>query len=216
MIALHEPDAPLDQAAGILRLTVGRDEIFQLDQPIIDIGGIQVPVPEGAFLQAVPQAEAFMASRVVDAVTRARTVADLFAGIGTLTFPIADRARVSAYDSDADGLAALAYAARHSSGLKPVTVRRRDLFREPLSRGELNAFDAVIFDPPRAGAAAQAKALARSRVGVVVAVSCNPATLARDARTLSGGGYQLVALDLVDQFLYSAHLEAVAVFKRRK
>ena len=204
------------EAAGILRLTVGRDEIFQFDQPIIDIGGIQVPVPEGAFLQAVPQAEAFMASRVVDAVTRARTVADLFAGIGTLTFPIADRARVSAYDSDAEGLAALAYAARHSSGLKPVTVRRRDLFREPLSRGELNAFDAVIFDPPRAGAAAQAKTLARSRVGVVVAVSCNPATLARDARTLSGGGYQLVALDLVDQFLYSAHLEAVAVFKRRK
>jgi 23S rRNA (uracil1939-C5)-methyltransferase len=204
------------EAAGILRLTVGRDEIVQLDQPVIDIGGAKVPVPDAAFLQAVPAAEAFMASRVVDAVARAKRVADLFAGLGTLTLPLAARARVSAFDSDAEALAALEHATRHTTGLKPVEVRRRDLFREPLSRGELNAFDAVVFDPPRAGASAQAKALARSTVGVVVAVSCNPATLARDARTLIDGGYHLAALDLVDQFLYSPHLEAVAVLKKRK
>jgi 23S rRNA (uracil1939-C5)-methyltransferase len=204
------------EAAGILRLTVGRDEIVQLDQPVIDIGGAKVPVPDAAFLQAVPAAEAFMASRVVDAVARAKRVADLFAGLGTLTLPLAARAHVSAFDSDAEALAALEHATRHATGLKPVEVRRRDLFREPLSRGELNAFDAVVFDPPRAGASAQAKALARSTVGVVVAVSCNPATLARDARTLIDGGYHLAALDLVDQFLYSPHLEAVAVLKKRK
>jgi 23S rRNA (uracil1939-C5)-methyltransferase len=203
------------EAAGILRLTVGRDEIVQLDQPVIDIGGAKVPVPDAAFLQAVPAAEAFMASRVVDAVARAKRVADLFAGLGTLTLPLAARARVAAFDSDPEALAALEHATRHASGLKPVEIRRRDLFREPLSRGELNAFDAVAFDPPRAGAAAQAKALARSTVGIVVAVSCNPATLARDARTLVDGGYRLVAIDLVDQFLYSPHLEAVAVFKKR-
>jgi 23S rRNA (uracil1939-C5)-methyltransferase len=203
------------EAAGILRLTVGRDEIVQLDQPVIDIGGAKVPVPDAAFLQAVPAAEAFMASRVVDAVARAKRVADLFAGLGTLTLPLAARARVAAFDSDPEALAALEHATRHASGLKPVEIRRRDLFREPLSRGELNAFDAVVFDPPRAGAAAQAKALARSTVGIVVAVSCNPATLARDARTLVDGGYRLVAIDLVDQFLYSPHLEAVAVFKKR-
>ena len=204
------------EAAGILRLTVGRDEIVQLDLPVIDIGGAKVPVPDAAFLQAVPAAEAFMASRVVDAVARAKRVADLFAGLGTLTLPLAARARVSAFDSDAEALAALEHATRHTTGLRPVEVRRRDLFREPLSRGELNAFDAVVFDPPRAGASAQAKALARSTVGVVVAVSCNPATLARDARTLIDGGYHLAALDLVDQFLYSPHLEAVAVLKKRK
>jgi 23S rRNA (uracil1939-C5)-methyltransferase len=204
------------EAAGILRLTVGRVEIVQLDQPVIDIGGAKVPVPDGAFLQAVPAAEAFMASCVVAAVARAKRVADLFAGLGTLTVPLAARARVSAFDSDPEPLAALEHATRHTSGLKPVEVRRRDLFREPLSRGELNAFDAVVFDPPRAGAAAQAKVLARSTVGVVVAVSCNPATLARDARTLVDGGYRLVALDLIDQFLYSPHLEAVAVLKKRK
>ena len=203
------------EAAGILRLTIGRDEIVQLDQPVIDIGGARVPVPDAAFLQAVPAAEAFMASRVVDAVARAKRVADLFAGLGTLTLPLAARARVAAFDSDPEALAALEHATRHASGLKPVEIRRRDLFREPLSRGELNAFDAVVFDPPRAGAAAQAKALARSTVGTVVAVSCNPATLARDARTLVDGGYRLVAIDLVDQFLYSPHLEAVAVFKKR-
>ena len=204
------------KAAGILRLVVGGQEIFQLSQPVIDISGIDVPLPDGAFLQAVPEAEAFMAARVVDAIGRAKKVADLFAGLGTLTLPVAARARVSAFDSDAEALAALDCAARHASGLKPVEVRRRDLFREPLSRVELNAFDAVVFDPPRAGAAAQAKALARSSVRVVVAVSCNPATLARDARSLIDGGYRLVRLDLVDQFLYSPHLEAVAVFERSK
>lgn len=202
--------------AAIIRLTVGHDEIIQSDRPTIEVGAISVPVPEGAFLQAVPAAEAHMAALVVDGVGRAKSVADLFAGLGTLALPLAARARVSAYDSDADALAALEHAVRHASGLKPVDVRRRDLYREPLSRGELNAFNAVVFDPPRAGASAQAEALARSKVPVVVAVSCNPATLARDVRTLLDGGYQLTTLDLIDQFLFSSHLEAVAVLRRGK
>jgi 23S rRNA (uracil1939-C5)-methyltransferase len=204
------------EAAGVIRLTIGSDEIFQRLAPVIDVGGISVPIPDNAFLQAVPAAAAQMAILVVKAVGRAKSVADLFAGLGTLTLPLAVRARVAAYDSDADALNALEHATRHASGLKPVDIRRRDLFREPLARGELNQFDAVVFDPPRAGAAAQAEALARSKVPVVIAVSCNPATLARDVRSLIDGGYKLQALDLIDQFLFSPHLEAVAVLRRGK
>lgn len=204
------------ETAGVIRLTVGRDEIIQRNRPQIDVGNIAVPIPDGAFLQAVPAAEAHMADLVVDAVGRAKSVADLFAGLGTLTLPLAARARVCAYDSDAEALAALEHATRHASGIKPVDIHRRDLFREPLSRGELSAFNAVVFDPPRAGASAQAEALARSKVPLAVAVSCNPATLARDVRILVDGGYQLATVDLIDQFLFSPHLEAVVVLHRRK
>jgi 23S rRNA (uracil1939-C5)-methyltransferase len=127
---------------------------------------------------------------------------------------LAQSAPVTAVDGDQKLLDALQVAVRHAKGLKPVTVRRRDLFANPLSPPELDAFKAVVFDPPAAGAKAQAEALARSRVPKVVAVSCNLATLARDARILIDGGYRLRGVVPVDQFLFSAEIEAVASFER--
>ena len=127
---------------------------------------------------------------------------------------MAETARVTAVESDRPALEALVKAARHTPGLKAVEIEVRDLFRRPLMARELQIFDAVVFDPPRDGAAAQAKELAKSKVGKVVAVSCNPATLARDARTLIDGGYRLTRVQPVDQFLWSHHAEVVAVFER--
>jgi len=134
--------------------------------------------------------------------------------MGAFTFPLAAKARVSAFDGDREAIATLEAAARKATGLKPITARVRDLFREPLSPLELNEHDAVVFDPPRVGAEAQAKKLARSKVKTIVAVSCNPATLTRDARYLIDGGYKLESVTPVDQFVYSAHVEVVAVFRR--
>ena len=119
-----------------------------------------------------------------------------------------------AVDGDKQAIEALANAAKRTPGLKPIETKSRDLFREPLSGKELESFDAVVFDPPRAGAAAQASALAASKVQMVVAVSCNPATLARDARILIDGGYRLTRVLPVDQFLFSAEIEVVATFER--
>jgi 23S rRNA (uracil1939-C5)-methyltransferase len=141
-------------------------------------------------------------------------VADLFCGVGPFALRLAERARVMAADSDADAIAALAAAARGTQGLKPIATQARDLFRRPFAALDLKGLDAVVFDPPRQGAQAQASALAASAVPIVVAVSCNPATFARDARILIDGGYRLVRVTPVDQFLYSAHVELVARFER--
>jgi 23S rRNA (uracil1939-C5)-methyltransferase len=175
---------------------------------------VTVDLPAGAFLQAVPEAEQAMAALVCDAAGKARKVADLFSGLGTFTFALARKAAVVAGEFDPALLGALATAARRTPALKPVTTMRRDLMREPLSFQELNAFDAVVFDPPRAGAIAQALSLARSKVKQVVAVSCNPATFARDAKALIDGGYQLTRLTPFDQFVFSPHVELVASFAR--
>src|SRR5262249_35955997 len=145
----------------------------------------------------------------------ARQVADLFAGVGPFALRIAERARVTAVDSDAAAIAALARAAT-MPGLKPVAPLVRDLFRRPLAPAELASVDAVVFDPPRQGAEAQARMLAASKVPIVVAVSCNPATFARDAGILLGGGYALDRVTPVDQFRYAAHVELVARFRRVK
>jgi 23S rRNA (uracil1939-C5)-methyltransferase len=146
----------------------------------------------------------------------ARTVADLFAGVGPFVLRLAERARVTAADNDADAIAAMARAAAGTQGLKPIEAIERDLFRRPFAPAELKRFDAVVFDPPRQGAEAQARMLAASAVPTVVAVSCNPATFARDARILVDGGYQLMRVTPVDQFMYSAHVELVARFSKNK
>jgi 23S rRNA (uracil1939-C5)-methyltransferase len=146
----------------------------------------------------------------------AKTIADLFCGIGPFALRLAQRARIAAADSDADAIAALARAVAGTQGLKPVDAQVRDLFRRPLLPVELKRFDAVVFDPPRQGAEAQARALAGSEVPRVVAVSWNAATFARDARILVDGGYRLTQITPVDQFLYSAHVEIVARFDRGK
>jgi 23S rRNA (uracil1939-C5)-methyltransferase len=205
----------LAQKMGLARLVVGGELIVAAGRPTVTIGGAEVEIEPGLFLQAVPQAERIMAELCVAALPKsAKKVADLFSGVGTLTLPVARRASVTAYDSDKRAIAALDSAVRHAQGLKPVTAMVRDLFREPLSARELADFDAAVLDPPRAGAAAQAERLAKSKVPVVIAVSCNPATLARDARMLIDGGYRMGPVTPIDQFLYSAHVEAVVMFRR--
>lgn len=199
---------------GIARITVEGEAVVARATPSLPVGNVPMVVPPGAFLQAVAEAEAAITRCALAAVGQAKRIADLFAGVGTLTFPLARKAAILAIDSDKQAIAALGDAARRAQGLKPVETRVRDLFRDPLSPRELDAFDAAVFDPPRAGAKAQADALAKSKVPVVVAVSCNPATLARDARVLVDGGYRLEGVTPIDQFLFAAHVEAVAVFRR--
>lgn len=207
--------AALAQKMGLARLVVGGEQIVAAGSPVVTLGGVAVEIEPGIFLQAVPQAERLLADLCVAALPKsAKKAADLFSGVGTLTLPLARRASVTAYDSDKRAIAALSAAVRHAQGLKPVTGVVRDLFRDPLSVRELAPFDAVVLDPPRAGAAAQAERLAASKVPLVIAVSCNAATLARDARTLIDGGYRMGPVTPIDQFLYSAHVEAVAVFRR--
>jgi 23S rRNA (uracil1939-C5)-methyltransferase len=144
----------------------------------------------------------------------ANSVTDLFAGLGTFTLPLARRAKVHAVEQARDALAALADAARRGRGLKPVTTEIRDLFKVPLTPLELNRFDAVVLDPPRAGAQAQAKALAASKIRRVAYVSCDAGSFARDAAILATAGFQLASVQPVDQFLYSNHIELVGGFAR--
>jgi 23S rRNA (uracil1939-C5)-methyltransferase len=205
--------APLAQAHRLVRLTRHGELIVQHAQPTLRIGRARLVLPPGAFLQATADGEATLARLVLDHVGDAGRVADLFAGVGPFALRLAERARVHAVDNDAAAIMALRQAAA-APGLKPIETETRDLFRRPLIVSELARFDAVVFDPPRQGAQAQARALAESKVPVVVAVSCNPATFARDARLLIDGGFGLVSVTPVDQFRYSAHVEIVARFVR--
>lgn len=204
---------------GLARLTVGPETVIQRARPTLRMGEVDVAVPPGAFVQAVQASEDVMRELVMAALDGARAkprrVADLFSGIGTFTFTLARRARVLALDSDAAAVAALTAAVRHAQGLKPIDARVRDLFREPLTARELEPFDALVLDPPRAGALAQARQLARSEVETIVAVSCDPGTLARDAQVLTDGGYAVASVTPIDQFVYSAHVETVAVLTKR-
>ncbi len=203
------------RSAKVIRLTLADEPFLMLTPPVLKMAGVDVTPPPGAFLQAAAETDAILADLVLAAVGKAKRVADLFAGLGTLSLALAARARVLSVDNDPSLLDALGKAVAGTQGLKPVERLRRDLFRDPLSPRELDRIDAVVLDPPRAGAAAQSEALARSKVRRVVMVSCNPATLARDLRTLVDGGYVLERTTAVDQFLFTPHLEAVAVLGRR-
>jgi 23S rRNA (uracil1939-C5)-methyltransferase len=209
--------AALARVAGkhdLARLTRHGELVVQNRAPTLRIGSAIVPLPPAAFLQATAEGEAALSRLVVAACAGAAKIADLFCGIGPFALRLAERARVVAIDNDAAALAALKRAAASASGLKPVEVQERDLFKDPLVAAELRRFDAVAFDPPRQGAQAQARALAASGVPLIVAVSCNPATFARDAAELVRAGYKLVDVTPVDQFRYSAHVEIVARFER--
>jgi 23S rRNA (uracil1939-C5)-methyltransferase len=199
---------------GVARLTLDGESIGPVAKPEIDLSGVKVKLPPGAFLQASPEAERVMVELVRDGLSGAKRIADLFAGLGTFTFALAREAQVDAFEADEAAVAALAEAARKTPKLKPVRSFVRDLFRSPLGAKELSAYGGVVFDPPRAGAAAQAEALAKSSVPKLVAVSCNPGTLARDLRILVDGGYRLARVVPVDQFLFSPHIEVVAHLER--
>jgi 23S rRNA (uracil1939-C5)-methyltransferase len=195
----------------LARLTRHGELVALARPPTVHIGKAIVPLPPAAFLQATAAGEAALAQIVLAACARAGKIADLFAGIGPFALRLAESARIVAVDDDEAALVALKRAAA-TPGLKPVATERRDLFRRPLLADELKAYDAVVFDPPRQGAEAQARALAASSVPLIVAVSCNPATFARDAAILVGAGYRLAAVTPVDQFRYAAHVEIVGRF----
>jgi 23S rRNA (uracil1939-C5)-methyltransferase len=179
----------------------------------LQVGRALVHLPPGAFLQATAKGEATLAELVGQAANSKR-VADLFCGIGTFALRLAERAEVLALDGDAAALSALTQAARAAPGLRTIRTERRDLMRRPLPPEELAAFDAVIFDPPRAGAEAQAHGLAKSHVPLVIAVSCNAQTFARDAAILIAPGYKAERITPVDQFRQSPHVEIVGIFRR--
>ena len=201
-------------AEGLARLSVDGEIVVEPKKPVVQFGSVAVAVPPGAFLQATEAAEQAMAGLVGQHLSRAKKVADLFAGCGSFALRLAAKSEVHAVEGDAPALAALDHAFRFASGLKRVTSERRDLFRRPLTFKELNGFDGLIFDPPRAGAEDQSKQIARSDVPLVAAVSCNPVTLARDLRVLIDGGYTLRSVTPIDQFLWSPHVEAVALLEK--
>lgn len=190
-------------------------------QPIVErrparvmFGKVAVALPPGAFLQATKQAEELIVGETVAAMAGAKRIADLFSGAGAFTFPLAARAQVHAVDGERALIAALRAAADAAGFGGKITTDVRDLLKRPLVADELKKFDAVVFDPPRAGASSQAGRITAARIPLVVAVSCNPTTFARDAKLLLDGGYALEKAVPVDQFLWTPHLEVVAVFRR--
>ncbi|ESY12050.1 class I SAM-dependent RNA methyltransferase [Mesorhizobium sp. C386A] len=203
-------------ANGFARLSIDDEIVIEPKKPVVMFGTVAVAIPPGAFLQATQAAEQTMADLVGGHLKRARKVADLFAGCGSFALRLAAKSEVHAVEGDAAALSALDRGSRFATGLKRVTGERRDLFRRPLTFKELNAFDGVVFDPPRAGAEDQSKQIARSDVPFVAAVSCNPVTLARDLRILIDGGYTLKSVTPIDQFLWSPHVEAVALLEKPK
>ncbi len=202
-------------SAGLARLAVDGEVVIEPRKPQILFGRVPVSPPPGGFVQAVAVAEDAMAALVCGHLAKARRVADLFAGAGAFALRLAATAEVHAVEADAAALAALDQGYRRASGLRRVAVERRDLFRRPLTAKELAAFDGLVFDPPRAGAEEQSRQIARSDVPLVAAVSCNPVTLARDLALLTAGGYRLTRVVPVDQFLWSAHVEAVALLEKK-
>ena len=201
-------------AHGLARLAWNGEVLLQEEPPVLRMGRARVSPPPGAFLQATPQGEAALLDCVTEAVGDAKQVLDLFAGAGTFTLPLAERAEIHAVEGYAPMLAAMDRGWRNAQGLKRVTSEARDLFRRPLMPDELKRFDAVVIDPPRAGAEAQIAELAKAEVPVIAHVSCNPVTFARDAKTLLAAGYRLDWVQVVDQFRWSAHVELAARFSR--
>ncbi len=202
------------QAADFARVTLAGEMVYLARQPVVTLGPAHVALPPGSFLQAVPAAEAVMADFAVEAAQGASRIADLFCGVGTFTFRLAQVGAVHAADFAAPAIAALKAAAGAASGLKGVTAEARDLVRRPVLARELARVDVVVFDPPRAGALEQAREIALSAAPRVVGVSCNPTSFARDARVLCDAGFRLERVLPVDQFLWSPHVELAAVFSR--
>ncbi|WP_315796903.1 class I SAM-dependent RNA methyltransferase [Bradyrhizobium sp. SZCCHNRI3043] len=193
----------------LARLTRHGELVLMRNAPVVTMGTAQVTLPPGSFLQATVQGEETLAQLVLERIGKAKHVADLFCGVGPFALRLATRVRVTAMDNDAGSVAALQKAAG-TPGLKPIKAETRDLFRRPLMPPELRDIDAVVFDPPRQGAQAQARQLAASKVPVIVAVSCNVTTFARDVRMLIDGGYRLETVVPVDQFRHTPHVELVA------
>jgi 23S rRNA (uracil1939-C5)-methyltransferase len=190
----------------------GPEARWEPEPVTVTLGGVAVALPAGGFLQATADGEAALLDAVRDGVGAAKTIADLFAGLGTFALPLSASAKVLAAEGARDAILSLKAAAGRSGRL--VVADHRDLFRRPYTAVELSRFDAVVLDPPRAGAKEQVTALAESTCGAIVYVSCNPATFARDAKTLVDGGWKIAWIRPVGQFRWSTHVELAASFRR--
>ena len=206
----HAALAALAERHNLARLSHQGDLMIERRAPVQRFDGIEVVPPPGAFLQATAEGQAALTQAVLRTIGPAKRVADLFAGCGTFALPVSRQARVHAVESEKALTGALETSVRRTSGIKPVTTETRDLFRRPLDADELAAFDAIIIDPPRAGAAAQTAEIAKAQVPRIAMVSCNPVSFARDARHLTEAGYAIQDLRIVDQFRWSTHVELVA------
>lgn len=204
---------PLGNRFALARLAFNNEMLFLSQMPRITMGKAAVELPIGSFLQATATAEQVLADYVTNAVGKAKNVADLFCGVGPFALRLAEKSTVMAIDSDKPAVQALEKGFRHAKGLKAITTRPRDLFRDPLTRFELD-YDAVVLDPPRAGAEAQVKEIAVSKLRHVVMVACDPKSFARDAALLVKAGFVLSDLIAVDQFTHSTHIEVAATFQR--
>ena len=201
-------------ALDLARVSNHGEVVIERRAPRVVFGEAIVRLPPGGFLQATEAGEAWLAAFAERALAGARRIADLFCGAGAFALRLARGHEVFAADSEPAAVAALARAAATAPGLRKLDAETRDLFRRPLRAQELAAFDAALIDPPRAGALDQARALAASTLPLVVSISCNPATFARDARILIDGGFQMESPTPLDQFRFSAHVEIAAVFRR--
>lgn len=213
----HEAFAEIARL-GIARIAYRTKEfaapeiILAQNSVIKKFGVLNVEIPPAAFLQASDAGENILSAAVHTGAEDAKNIADLFCGAGTFTGVVLDKAqKIYAADFDAGAIHALKKAAQN---FKTIQIEKRNLFKNPLTAQELSDFDCVIFDPPRAGAKEQSEHLAQSTVARIIAVSCNPATFARDARLLMAGGYRLKSLKLIDQFVFSAHCELIGIFEK--
>ncbi|ENN95168.1 class I SAM-dependent RNA methyltransferase [Bartonella vinsonii] len=203
-------------SCGITRLSVEGEVLIEQEKPLIYFGDVCVEFPAGGFLQATFEAENMMGDIILTHLKKAKNALDLFSGVGTFTLRMAKKMNVHAVENDERALANLDSAARFATGLKTVTCEKRDLFRRPLSVKELECFECVVFDPPRAGAEQQVRELAKTTISRVVAISCNPITFARDLSLLVAGDYTIEKIIPIDQFLWSPHVEIVALLSKRK
>lgn len=199
---------------ALARLSWNGEVVAMRTAPVQNFGAAKVTPPPGAFLQATIEGQTALTEAVQEIIHPAKQVADLFAGCGTFSLPLASRAAIHAVEGEETLLAALTQSHRQTPDLRPLTVETRDLFRRPLQADELNRFDAVVIDPPRAGASAQTNELAKSQISKIAFVSCNPITFARDAAVLVKAGFQIDWIKPVDQFRWSPHVELVAAFSR--
>ena len=212
--ALRLDLARLVETHGFSRLTWDGETVALRDRPALTMGTATVIPPAGAFLQATAEGEAALLTAVKQALGPQKRVVDLFSGVGTFTLPLAETMEVHAVEGDPAMTKALDLAARTTPNLHRTSTETRDLFRRPLEPDELLTFTGAVIDPPRAGAEAQTDRLAQSKIPVIAAVSCNPVTFARDARTLTAAGYRLDWVQVVDQFRWSTHVELVARLSR--
>ena len=204
------------EAIGVARLSINGVIAMERTAPLLRMGLADVTPPPGGFVQACRESEAAMLDLVRSAVGDAERIVDLFAGSGTFTLPLAADAAVHAIEGEEAAIKALGRAAKKAAGLKRVTTEVRDLFRDPLDAKDLERFDAAVIDPPRAGAEAQTRELARSSLKRIAMVSCSATTFARDLRILLGSGWRATCITPVDQFIWSPHIEIVAALERER